>query len=211
MAYAKSIGVAPEGSRFTSPFGVKTYTSSSKTSRRNVFMNSRASLSCASLVSINCLTQACHSASAGPALPPLYDQCAAFLDHRLDLRVLARMQRLEGKVLELPRQLMDTEAVRERRVHLERLFRLLDLLLLAEILDLAQVVKAVRELDQDDAHVGRHRDDHLSVVLCFVLLAGLELDSRQLRDAVDEGCDLVAELGTHVLELDVRVLHDVVT
>ncbi len=62
-AYAKSIGVAPAGSVFTSPFGVKTNTSSSKRSVRKLFTNSRASASSA-WMSISCLTQATHSSSA---------------------------------------------------------------------------------------------------------------------------------------------------
>jgi hypothetical protein len=120
------------------------------------------------------------------------------------------VQRLEREVLELPLQLVDAEAVRERRVDLERLLRLLDLFLLAEVLDLAQVVQPVRELDEDHADVFRHRDDHLPVVLRLRLLARLELHARQLRDPVDELRDLVAELGAHLLELDARVLDDVV-
>src|SRR6058998_2379078 len=39
-AYAKSIGVAPAGSVFTSPFGVKTNTSSSKRSVRKLLTHS---------------------------------------------------------------------------------------------------------------------------------------------------------------------------
>ena len=135
---------------------------------------------------------------------------AALGDHRLDLGVLARVQRLEREVLELPLERVDTEPVRERRVDLERLPRLLHLLLLAEVLDRAQVVEAVGELDQDDAHVLGHRHDHLPVVLGLRLLAGLELDARQLRDAVDELGDLVAELLAQRLELDAGVLDDVV-
>jgi hypothetical protein len=42
------------------------------------------------------------------------------------------------------------------------------------------------------------------------LLARLELDARQLRHAVDELRDLVAELGTDLVERDVGVLDDVV-
>jgi hypothetical protein len=53
------------------------------------------------------------------------------------------------------------EPVRERRVDLERLLRLLHLLLLAQVLDRAHVVQPVGELDQDDADVLRHRHDHL--------------------------------------------------
>ena len=119
---------------------------------------------------------------------------AALADHRLDLLVLARMQRLEREVLQLPLHRVDAEPVCERRIDLERLFRLLDLLLLAEVLDLAQVVQPVGQLDQDHAHVRRHRDDQLAVVLGLRLFAALELNARQLRDALDELRDLVAEL-----------------
>src|SRR6185369_9478609 len=111
-----------------------------------------------------------------------------------DLLVLARMQRLEREILELPLERVDAEAMREWRVYLERLLRLLDLLLLAEVLDRAHVVEAVGELDQDHADVLRHRDNHLPVVLRLRLLAALELDARQLRHALDELRDLVAEL-----------------
>ena len=135
---------------------------------------------------------------------------AALGDHRLDLGVLARVQRLEREVLELPLQRVDAEPVRERRVDLERLLRLLHLLLLAEVLDRAHVVEAVGELDQDHAHVLRHRDDHLPVVLGLGVLAALELDPRQLRDALDELRDLVAELGPELVELELGVLDDVV-
>jgi hypothetical protein len=96
------------------------------------------------------------------------------------------------------------------RVDLERLARLLDLLLLAEVLDLAEVVETVGQLDQDDPHVLGHRNDHLAVVLGLGLLAALERDPRQLSDAVDEARDLVAELGPEVVDVGVGVLDDVV-
>ena len=85
------------------------------------------------------------------------------------------------------------EAMRERRVDLERLACLLQLLLLAEVLDRAQVVQPVGELDQDHAQVLGHRDDQLPVVLRLCVLAALELDARQLGDTLDEIRDLVAE------------------
>ena len=88
--------------------------------------------------------------------------------------------------------------------------RLLHLLLLAEVLDRAHVVEPVGELDQDHADVLRHRHDHLAVVLGLGLLAALERDPRQLRDALDELRDLVAELGAELVELGLGVLDDVV-
>jgi hypothetical protein len=105
---------------------------------------------------------------------------------------------------------VDAEPVRERRVDLERLLRLLHLLLLAEVLDLAQVVQTVGELDQDHAYVLGHRDDQLPIVLRLRLLTALELNAGQLRHALDELRDVVAERGADVLELDVGVLDDVV-
>ena len=105
---------------------------------------------------------------------------------------------------------MDAEPVRERRVDLERLLRLLHLLLLAEVLDRPQVVEAVGELDQDHADVLRHRHDHLPVVLRLRLLAALEAGARQLGDALDEQRDLRAELRPELVGLGVGVLDDVV-
>ncbi len=107
-------------------------------------------------------------------------------DEPLDLLVLARVQRGEGEVLELPLERVDPQAVRDRRVDLERLAGLLDLLLLGQRVDRAHVVQAVGELDQDDPHVGGHRDDHLAVVLRLRLVARGEGDPGELGDAVDE-------------------------
>ena len=131
-------------------------------------------------------------------------------DHRLDLRVLARVEDLEGQVLELPLERMDPEPVREGRVDLERLLRLADLRLLPPVLARAHVVEPVRELDEDDPHVVGHRDDHLAVVLRLRLLAALELRPRQLRDALHELGDLGAELRAQLVELSLGVLEDVV-
>ena len=125
-------------------------------------------------------------------------------DHLLDLLVLARVERPEREVLELPLERVDAEPVGERRVDLERLARLAHLRLLAHVLDRAQVVQPVGELDQDHAHVLGHRDDELAVVLGLGVLAALELDPRQLGDALDELRDLLAELGADVLDLDAR-------
>ena len=135
---------------------------------------------------------------------------AAVRDHRLDLGVLAWVQRLEREVLELPLERVDAEPVRERRVHLERLACLLRLLLLSQVLDRPHVVEPVRELDEDDADVLRHRDDHLPVVLGLRLLAALEADPRQLGDALDELRDVRAELRAKLLDVGLGVLDDVV-
>ena len=135
---------------------------------------------------------------------------AALGDHLLDLLVLARMQGAEGEVLELPLERVDAEAVRDRRVHLERLARLAHLRLLAHVLDRPHVVKAVGKLDQDHPDVPRHRDHELAIVLGLRLFTARELHARQLRHALDEHGDLVSELGLDVLDGDAGVLDRVV-
>ncbi len=135
---------------------------------------------------------------------------ALLVDQALDLLVLARVQGGEGEVLELPLHRVDAEPMRDRRVDVERLLRLLDLLLLGHRADRAHVVQAVGELDQDDADVRRHRHEHLAVVLGLRLVARGERDALELRDAVDERGDLLAELLLDLLQRRAGVLDGVV-
>ena len=135
---------------------------------------------------------------------------ALLVDQALDLLVLARVQRREREVLELPLDRVDAEAVRERRVDLQGLLGLVDLLLLGHRLDRAHVVQAIGELDQDDPDVRGHRDHHLAVVLGLRLVARLEDDPGQLRHAVDEAADLVAERLADLVEVGAGVLDGVV-
>jgi hypothetical protein len=120
------------------------------------------------------------------------------------------VQRGEREVLELPLHRVDAEPVRDRRVDLEGLLGLLDLLLLRHGADRAHVVQAIGELDEDDPDVRGHRDHHLAVVLGLRLVAARERDAGELRDAVDERRDLVAEALADLLERGARVLDRVV-
>ena len=131
-------------------------------------------------------------------------------DQTLDLVVLARMQRLEREVLELPLDRVDTEPVGDRAVDVERLAGLLDLLLLGHRGDRAHVVQAIGELDQDDPDVRGHRDHHLAVVLGLRLVARLERQPGELGDAVDQAGDLLAERLANLLQRRRGVLDGVV-
>jgi len=123
---------------------------------------------------------------------------------------LRGVKRREREILELPLQRVDAQTMSQRRVDLQRLARLLHLLLLGHRLDRAHVVQAVGELDQDHPHVGGHRHHHLAVVLRLRLVVGLEGDARQLRHAVDDRRDLLAEALAHLLDRRRRVLDGVV-
>ena len=129
------------------------------------------------------------------------------------LRQLAEalgLEHLEREVLELPLDLPDPEALRQRRVDLHRLARDALLLLGGQAVQRSHVVEAVGQLDEDDADVLRHREQHLADVLGLLLFVAMGGEARQLGDAVDE----MGHLGTEAL-LDVRqavlgVLRDVV-
>ena len=120
------------------------------------------------------------------------------------------MQRCEREVLQLPLDRVDPEPVRQGSEDLERLARLLLLLLLRQRADRAHVVEAVGQLDQDHPDVGGHRHHHLAVVLGLPLVAALEGDLGELGDAVDQLSDLVAEGLADLVEAGARVLDRVV-
>ena len=74
----------------------------------------------------------------------------------------------------------------------------------------AHVVQAVGELDQDDADVARHREQHLAEALRLHVLARVELDLVELGDAVDHVGDRLAERRLDLVLGDGGVLHHVV-
>ena len=84
------------------------------------------------------------------------------------------------------------------------------LLLGVQVLERAHVVEAVGELDDDDAHVGDHGEQHLADVLGLVVLAVGELDFVELGDAFDDVGDLLAEAAGNVGGGDVGVFDGVV-
>src|SRR3954454_767050 len=146
----------------------------------------------------------------GEILDPTRALVTPGLDELRDLLVRAGMQRLEREVLELPLHLLDTETIRERRVDLEGLRRDATLLGGRERGERAHVVQPVGELDQQDADVAGHRDDHLADVLRLGEFARLERQLVELREAVDDLRHVVAELVADRVERHRRVFDRVV-
>ena len=124
--------------------------------------------------------------------------------------VTVRIEMLEGEVLELLVDRVQPQAVRDGRVDLERLARDAAALGRLDRVERAHVVQAVRELDQDDAHVARHREQHLAEILGLRFFLGLELDLVELRDAVDQLGDALAEVARDLGLGDRGVLRHVV-
>ena len=128
--------------------------------------------------------------------------------HVLDLLVHARVEGLEGPILQLPLDRVHPQAVGQGRIDLQGLLGLAGGVLRRDVLPGAGVVKPVAELDDQDPDVLGHRDDHLAHRLSLGGLPVLEL--VELGDAVDEQADLVTEVGAQALEGVVGVLHGVV-
>ena len=116
----------------------------------------------------------------------------------------------EGEVFELAAELAHAEAVGERGEDLEGFAG--DLLALGDrqMLEGAHVVEAVGELDDDDAHVGDHGEEHFADVLGLVVFAVGEFDFVELGDTFDDVGDLVAETLFDLFGGDVGVFDGVV-
>ena len=132
----------------------------------------------------------------------------AVADQAHDLVVDLGVERGEGEVLELPLQGVHSQPVGQWGIDLEGLpGRALGRGRL-DVGDRAHVVQPVGELDDQDADVAGHRDDHLAHGLG---LRGLAVGHPvELGHAVDEVGDLVTEVRTQRHQRVRRVLDGVV-
>ncbi len=130
-------------------------------------------------------------------------------DEVVDLRIALRVQRGKREVFQLLLHLLHAESVRERRIDVEGLLCGAALLLHARRSDRAHVVQAIREFDDQHAHVARHCDEHLAHRRRLLGLARVELESLELRETVHDPRDLGAEPRLDVGDGDLRVLDGV--
>ena len=135
---------------------------------------------------------------------------ACRLDRRGEDPVPQRIDVLEGEVLQLEVERVEAEPVRDRRVDVERLARDPAPVRRGHRVERTHVVQPIGELDQDDAHVLRHREQHLAEALGLRILARRELDLVELGNAVDHVGDRLAERGLELGLGDGGVLHHVV-
>ena len=98
----------------------------------------------------------------------------------------------------------------ERGVDVEGLAGDLLLFFRLEVLERTHVVQAIGELDDDDADVGDHGEEHLADVLGLVVFAVRELDLVELGDAFDDVGDLLVEAFGDLGGGDVGVFDGVV-
>ena len=130
--------------------------------------------------------------------------------HLLDFGVALGVQRGEGQVLELPAHLLHAEAVRQRRVDVERLLGRAALLPLGHDGQGAHVVQPVGQLDQQHPPVVGHGHEHFADGGGLLRLLRVELEAVELGDPVHHlGHPGPERLGDR-LEGEAGVLHRVV-
>ena len=140
----------------------------------------------------------------------LFQRRHAFIECIRDGLVARGVEIQQREVLELPLDLLHAEAVRDGCVDLHRLKGLDALLFLALVGHRAHVVQAVGHLDEDDADVLGHGQEHLAHVLHLLLFHARVLHARELRDALDDVSHRGAEAARDVLVRERGVLDRVV-
>src|SRR5690625_247099 len=128
----------------------------------------------------------------------------------LQLPVTLRLQVEEGAVLQLVLDVVDTQAVRQRREDLQRLARDTLLLVGRHAGECAHVVEPVGQLHEDDANVADHGEEHLAQVLCLFIGVDPHGQLGDLRLPLHDAAHRLAELLLDLLEGDVGVLDGVV-
>ena len=133
---------------------------------------------------------------------------AALVEHARNRLVAVGLERTEAQVLELPLQLPDTQAVGERREQVEHLARRARAQRRVAAHERAQRLRALRELDQHDADVFHHREQHLAQVLGLRRALGLVdgvrrgADVTHARDATDQRGHVGAESRGQVIGVE---------
>ena len=128
----------------------------------------------------------------------------------LDYAVAVGVEGPEAEVLELLLHVVEPEPDGDGSVDLEGLARDPPPPVGGEGVDRAHVVETVRELDEHDAHVVGHREQHLAVVLGLHDVPRRGLDLGQLGHPVHEVGHVLAEVLGDALLADRRVFHHVV-
>ena len=115
------------------------------------------------------------------------------LDLGLERLVGGRLEGAERRLLELVLDLAHPQPVGDGGVDVERLLGDAAAPLLGQVVDRPHVVLAIGELDEDDADVVDHRQQHLAEVLGLAGLARGERDRPDLGDALDDVGDFRPE------------------
>ena len=116
----------------------------------------------------------------------------------------------EGEIFQFAAHFTHSKAVRDGRIDFESLagdpltaFR-------RQSAERPHVVQAVRQLDDDDADIVHHRQQHFSIVFRLAILGRIKVDLVELGDAIHARRDFFAEQLAELVGGNGGVFHNVV-
>ncbi len=130
-----------------------------------------------------------------------------------DVLVVLFVQIAKRQILQLPLELTNTQAMSQRRIDIGDFVGHLQALFPGRLAHLSQCTGALRDLDQGDAHVVDHGDQHLAQVFLLIVLgqplAGhlLLTDSRHGEHAVDQAGHFLTKAFLDTLDADPALPH----
>ena len=130
--------------------------------------------------------------------------------HTRDALVGIGLQVEEGQVLELPLNRAHAQAVGQGRVHVHGLARLKQAAILAQGGKRAHVMQAVGELNDDDADVLGHGEEHLAQRKRLLLVHAVDFDVGELGHAIDELGHRIAKQAGNIGERGLSILDGIV-
>ena len=95
-------------------------------------------------------------------------------------------------------------------IDVHRLLRNPTTTLLLHVLDRSHVMQSIRQLDQQDSDVLRHRDQHLAKVLRLLLPGATELNPRDLSETLHQEGHPVAKQTLNLAASRQRIFEGVV-
>ena len=116
----------------------------------------------------------------------------------------------QAEILKFTAEFAHTESVSNRREDFHRLFGYAFPLLRIEVLKRPHVVQTIGQLDEHDANIVNHRQQHLAHIFSLLFFTRNIAYLRDLRKAVDEVGYLFSEVLPNGIKVNQRVFYNVV-
>ena len=131
--------------------------------------------------------------------------------HRLGESAVPQRQHVrERQILQFTINVVETQAVRDRHIDFQCLACDAPAFLGRHRVQRAHIVQTVGELDENDAHVAGHGQQHFAEILGLLLDLTLEFDLVEFGQTINQCCDWGAKALDQFIFLDVLILHHVV-
>ncbi len=164
--------------------------------------STRASIS----FSRNCST----SVSSTPRRNCSPSTCAVLQPARCNLFEAQRIGIAKGEIFKLSADLAHAEAMGQRSINIQRFAGDGFLAFRLQVLERAHIVQPVSQLDEHNAHIGHHGQQHLANVFGLAVFSVGELNFVDLGDALNDVGHLFTELCLDLFAGGGRVFNSVV-